>query len=305
MDLSRLIAEIDAVSAEANSLVQNGLATTTNEVYRTSQGYFVRYVLLTAARHGWPEQWALYDPTVARWMVVVFAAFMARSNKASSIKIHLQAVRAFYMRRGLPNPCEHNYNLRQEIKGIARRGVGEPECRKLPITPDILRGFAAKVNVADSKQVAFMTAGVIAFCTFARKANVSVEHGDVVEQEKILRRCDITVNLVSWSLLVRFRHTKTIQFGERVLEIPVQGVKGSPIDPVAWWLLHLSMNPSHDNECHAMAYRRTVRSPNLTNLTHTVLVKATKDWLAALGLNPSLYAGHSYRRGGASTLFAA
>ena len=83
----------------------------------------------------------MFDNAAAAYIVVLYVTFMARTCCAASIRNYLAAVRAFYLSRGLPNPAEGNYRLRQCLKGIKRaKGDGTPN-RKLPITVAMLQFF--------------------------------------------------------------------------------------------------------------------------------------------------------------------
>ena len=293
--------QVNEVATRAEELASKGLAVATNSSYSRAQMYFVRFVVWTVgAFPGTTAEEALAGVDSSRSLVVMFVAFMARTCCAASLRVYLAGVRHYYLSRGLWNPCEGNYKLRQALKGLEREKGKAPK-RKLPITPEMLRAFASYTNPDSPLEVAFMVAALLAFFTFARKANVTVAHKDMIEQEKVLRRCDVLRLTAEWKLDVTYRHTKTIQFGERDLVIPVLGFKGDPIDPFAWWTHHIRLSPAAAG-AHAFCYKAGAGAPR--PLTHAVFVARTKLLLKKAGFNPELYSGHSYRRGGATYLFS-
>ena len=107
------------------------------------------------------------------------------------------------------------------------------------------------------------------------------------------------IKFLSWGLLLTLPHTKTIQYGERVLEIPFTRVPGSPLCVehfVGRLLRHSGVAGDeplfqfrHKGRLRAMSY--SAFSTELRRLT-----KVTK----VVGKVSS----HSLRRGGASYLFS-
>ena len=68
----------------------------------------------------------------------------------------------------------------------------------------------------------------------ARLANIVPEPAKSFDPRRHLTRGDVAVT--SHGLLVTFKCTKTIQFGERRLHIPLLGIADSPLCPVCAYL---------------------------------------------------------------------
>jgi hypothetical protein len=115
-----------------------------------------------------------------------------------------------------------------------------------------------------------------------------------------LRRVDI-VNLCTDSFVLNVRRTKTIQFGERTLQIPFVSCEDCRLCPVRALLHHLTCSklPSSSS---LFAYVENGRS---SILVHSEFVSRLRLGLGKLGLNPKEYSGHSLRRGGCSLGFNA
>ena len=158
--------------------------------------------------------------------------------------------------------------------------------------------MARTVDVQSPVQVACMTAALVAFFGLLRKSNLTTGRRAGTCDMKSLHHNNITKNSAT-ELWLTLNFTKTIQFGERTLNIPIIGIDGSVINPAAWWTLHNQLSPAPTPNTHAFAHRDA--SGTMTNLTHTTFVSFTKTMIQTSGLgDPAQFSGHSYRRGGAT-----
>ena len=186
--------------------------------------------------------------------------------------------------------------VRWALQGV-RRLKQQPDRRKRPITPQMLLSFLTVLPLESSFQVCSFTAMVIAFFGFFRKSNVTVASPSLFDASKHLRRGDVRVDLHRYCLWVSVRWSKTLQFGERVLEVPIVGMQGHPLDPVAWWQRLCAAVPG---TAESPAFCYVDENGALQILTHAAFVKQTKALVAKVGLDPNTVSGHSFRRGGAT-----
>jgi hypothetical protein len=114
----------------------------------------------------------------------------------------------------------------------------------------------------------------------------------------ILRGDVINFNGVSFELVVR--HTKTIQFGQRILVLPFYRCADSRLCPVRALWCHLSSS-SLSSDQHIFSY---VMQGSVRLLTHSLFVKKLKSLIVAIGKNPGDYSAHSFRRGGSTYAFS-
>ena len=115
------------------------------------------------------------------------------------------------------------------MKGIAKLN---PYCRKQtkPITTEILIGLADFMNFSDKANIVYWCLFLFAFFLLARKSNlVPTVHKDLAEKKFLIRK-----DIVDCGdhLIVSFKSTKTIQKGERILQIPLVEFKDSILCPV-------------------------------------------------------------------------
>ena len=117
-------------------------------------------------------------------------------------------------------------------KRSVRRILGDCLTRKEPITIEILLRLFSQFDFSKHLHVCMRALFLVAFFSFLRISNlVPYELSDIVDPQA----CHLTpsnVTFTSQGALLRITHTKTIQFRERQLEIPLPRIPGSPLCPV-------------------------------------------------------------------------
>ena len=113
------------------------------------------------------------------------------------------------------------------------------------------------------------------------------------DAQKQLTKADFKI--FPWGTLIIIRWSKTIQFRERVVEIPLPLIPGSTLCPTS-------------PICNAFRFTAPIWSRNFQafnwvdtgNIIHTftysTFVSKLRCHLSTLGLNPTLHTGHSFRR---------
>lgn len=223
-----------------------------------------------------------------------YAAFLARSLKFSSVRQYLNIVRILHLEWGVSNPLENNFQLACVLQGI-RRDHGDQVCRKLPITPDLLRSILASLNPAQVVDAQVWAACLLMFYGLLRRSNVLTPSMAAFDASKHLRRSDITFTATGLSLVIRW--TKTIQFKERRLYIPLPRRQGHPLCPVqaVFHALCLTQGAAPDGPALMIP---SSRGP--IPLSPQLFVGKVRQGLQAAGVDSAQYAGHSFRRGGAT-----
>lgn len=222
-----------------------------------------------------------------------YIAFLSNRLKYSSIANYLTVIKTLHLEANLPDPLNGHY-VDSVLKG-ARRVLGDGCQRKLPITPFILKGIFSTIDVNSSFDLAFWTACLVAFFSFLRKSNLLVPSLTSFELGRVVCRQDVSFECTGASLLVR--HTKTIQYKERGLCIPLPRIINSPFCPASTLLLLLKLVPAPFEPCPLFMY---TSGHKIIPLTYPTFLSRLKTTLQQLGLNSSQYSGHSFRRGGAS-----
>ena len=133
------------------------------------------------------------------------------------------------------------------------------------------------------------------FYAMLRKSNVLVATSHSFNAAKHLRRQDITFHV--WGIMVLFRWSKTIQFQSRVLEIPLPRLAGSALCPAQ--AVHMIYQRTKGASPSGPAFV-TREGDNFVPLSCKVFITQVRVAIEQLGVNSQSYAGHSFRRGGAS-----
>ena len=131
--------------------------------------------------------------------------------------MHLEAVHA--------NPFQGSWHIDMLLKGT-KRVLGTAHKQKLPITPAILRQLFKQIDFTLPLEVTFWAACLVAFFSFFRKSNLLVKSITSFDSNLHLCRQDATFTEDGVSLAVRW--SKTIQYRQRILHIPLPRIPGSP-----------------------------------------------------------------------------
>jgi hypothetical protein len=195
-------------------------------------------------------------------------------------------------------PCVafESLNLKLTLRGMARLSGHIPK-QALPITKELLLDIFYVLKFMHVNDFVFWSLFLLAFFTMSRKSNLVVT--SLNTPVKCLLRQDVIVG--AHSLLVVFKWSKTNQFGKRVHMIPLVELKGSPLCPVSAFKIMCSKLPVNGNNPAFCMLKGNAVVP----VTYEDLHKFLRIQLGKLGLNPTSYSSHSFRRGAASCAFKA
>ena len=234
-----------------------------------------------------------YDPKpVNPEHLCQYTAFLAHSLCVSSISQYLNVIGILHRQFGLPNPLLNNWPLKTLLTGI-RRSNSHPPHQKLPITPVILLHIFSNLNTSSSFDASFWAICLIAYFGTFRKSHLLPTSTSAFDAMKHLTKDDF--QFFTWGALLTIWWSKTIQFRERVVCIPLPLTPYSPLCPVT--------------AC-SRAFRFTYQSSQAFNWLHLTTLSiqtftyhsfSTKlrGLIAELGLQAGDYTSHSFRRGGA------
>ena len=232
-----------------------------------------------------------YTPVpVTNQILARYIAYLAKKLKFSSLCQYLNIVRILHLEQGLPNPLKDNFHINLTLKGV-KRALGNPVHQKLPITPDILLKIKPHLNLSHPEDALFWAAALAAFFGMLRRSNLL--HNPPFDSNKHLRRCDI--RLFPWGLALRIRWSKTIQFQDRELLVPLPALTNHPLDPVGAMINFFNLSAGAPDLGPALVLPNTFRP--LSPIRFAGLLKGL---IKKIGLDPLLYSGHSFRRGGAT-----
>jgi hypothetical protein len=280
------IATVD-LHGEALSYMAQDLATSTLGVYSDGLKYVIRFLLAFGLlAHLWcpPE-------LVVCWM----AAFFARSASYKSVCNYLKAYRYFLKIHGFSlSVWDAWVLLPRVIKGI-RRVKGDATTPKQAITPAMLLAIY-NILPAGPRFLAVWVAMLVGFFAFLRKSHLCVEGVSLTWHAALLLRKHIELVPAKYCILVSVTCSKTVQFQQRTHVIVIQGLPGHVLDPYWWVSKYFELVPAAADQPAFGFVEGGVYQP----LTYSTFLSVMKSMLGKAGFDPSQFAGHSLRRGGAT-----
>ena len=193
---------------------------------------------------------------------------------------------------------EQQYFFRLIIKGT-KRYLGMQATRKKAITPLMLHRMAFFFDLCIPLHAAMWALFLVAFFSFLRNSNLVVKNMRSVSSVKVL--CCSHLILNENTAFLPILATKTIQFAQRSLNIPLPVIPGSILCPVAALHTHLKLN-----QVPASAPLFSVRASDPASvqaITYPQFSRFLARSLQAIGADPGEFSPLSFRRGGATFAF--
>ena len=182
------------------------------------------------------------------------------------------------------------------LKGI-RRDLGDTPTRKLPIDPSLLLKILSKLDLDNIEDCNVWAAALVMFYGMLRRSN-ALTCEKTFDPSKHLRRGDITFH--PWGAMLNICWTKTIQYRERMLEIPLPRKAGHPLCPVNAFFRAFKLTSGAPATGPAFLMSSGGGFQPLSPLQFVIRIKKI---LSSCGLDAKQYAGYSFRRGGATWAF--
>ena len=170
-----------------------------------------------------------------------------------------------------------------------RRTLGDAVKQAKPLLPAQLE-MIFNVLLNTPGHTAFRAAVLISFRELLRKAHVTVSSAT-------LRRKDVTFH--PWGMLVHVNKSKTIQFCERTVEIPISSSPYKPLCAVHWVKCHFLELEAEPQDA---AFRLPSPGGGSVPMKYSVYEDTLKYVCEEAGLQKRDYSSHSLRRGGATFL---
>ena len=224
--------------------------------------------------------------------LVCFMEFMARTSGHSHLKHLLSSVKFVHEAMDLPFPV-NSFQLDTTMQGLKRKLARVP-FQVLPITPSILKRMFLHLDMDLIQDRALWCSYLLSFYGLLRKSN-AVPKSKTFEVNKVLVRRNVTIDRQHNMVYLYLGYGKTNNFCTRDVIIPIPGNSDPALDPVRHLsALFASVNVGPNEPAFSFA-------PN-GFITYTTFTSRLKSLLKKAGLDPELYSGHSFRRGGATFL---
>lgn len=227
-----------------------------------------------------------------------YIAYLSPRLQFSSITKYLNIIRLLCLESDQPNPLP-SWPVTAVLRGV-KRVKGDTRHWKLPITPHILLRIRGQVHSHQPMDVTLWACYTTAFFSMLRTSNLLPNAVSNFDPTKQLCRGDLSFH--PGGILLTIKWSKTIQYRERVHQIPLPYIAGHPLCPVTALYTLLRLGPNLPPSTPLFAF------PNLTGitvLTRPIFDRQLHRHLTGCGLDTAQYSGHSFRRGGATWAFEA
>lgn len=220
--------------------------------------------------------------------VALYVAWLTRSLKYSSICNYLSALNFFLKAEGA-EPINYSSYQVKTVLGGAKRVLGCAVKQSAPLLPAnllLMFSFMAPTIGHTCIRAALLTG----FRGLLRKCQLTAS-------DSVLLRSNFV--FYDWGMVVYIRRSKTIQFAERELLIPISRVRGRELCAVYWTRRHFDeVRLAADQP----AFQVPADGTGFRPLDYATLQSTIKYLAACAGLDSSMFSCHSLRRGGATYL---
>jgi integrase len=263
-------------------LVDIGLAPSTRKRYRVG----IRALWRFAGDIGW-----IPELPVSEAILCLFVASKAGEIRASTMKGYLCAVHSWHVDEGVPVNFSHFRRLKRTLRGMENLEEGTPVKRAAPITMAAVARMATVANLEDKDEVTLMAIAALATAGLFRLGElVPYKYRD--EPVLVARRVWVTDEGV-W---VHLPKSKTDQCGKLP---PMLIARNDGLACPRLWIMKMRAmrNWRRDQPTFVGSRGRPV--------TREWVLKRVNAMMARAGLGEHSYSGHSFRRGGTTSLAAA
>ena len=224
----------------------------------------------------------------------LFMELMSNSSGYRHCKNVLSGVKFLHGATGHDFPG-NDFHLETTMQGLKRRLAGTPK-QVLPVDPVLLRRMYQFVDIRKPVDLAAWCGFLLAFYCLFRKANLCPKES-TDSPSVVLKRSDIKVDEALQTVMVYVNFSKTNQYMQKSHVIPIP----RNTDPALDLYSHIKLLYSKvktSPESPALSFSKS----NFIN--HRTFTEKLKLLIKKAGLDPSLYSGHSFRRGVASYLYS-
>lgn len=191
-----------------------------------------------------------------------YATYLANSGvKVGSIRTYLSAIRTWFKLNDVADPTIDSFLLKTVLKGIKKAQAYLPNSKN-PLTPVELLKIRVGLDWSSSRDRTLWAALVIGFWSFLRGSNLVPRSAAKFHADRHLSAENMKIS--DGQLFFSIKKTKTVQFNERVLVIPLMPVADSDLCPLAALLAMWELCPlSNVGPLFVFASNTGARSPLL------------------------------------------
>jgi hypothetical protein len=288
----------------ANEFIFNCIALSTRSTYQAAMNSYVAAFQL----HGVDAPFPATQTSLCLWMTYSATRTQSRPLAPSTLRTYLSSLSSLHEEMGYPNLLDHKPLVNRCYKGIKKTIGVKSKLLRRPITTAILAQMKTKLNSSFACTM-FYAAATLATYALLRMGEFTVTTGKAQPNAfKLLTLAQLALKtdqgqLVSlsspslWSsvthMSLTLRTSKTDPFRQSVT------IHIGHVIPVQAMLSYLRVHPClHTSSSPLFVQSETNHAP----LTRDIMIHVTRLLLHMLGYNESEFHGHSFRKGGATSL---
>jgi integrase len=259
---------------------------TTRRSYKSAISSFIEFSTLFSMPISFP---------ISEIILIHFASHLASRLTHSTIFGYITALRSWHIDNGSIIDTSKMFTLQRVLKGIAKAKGPRSVQRKLPVTTKLLELIKSVLDFNLHDHRLFWTICTIATYGLLRLSEVVPNNH---KEKAPIRFSDIAVDLNKcFSISIRFSKTDQIGQGQRIW-LAANGSATCPYDALFQLYLKHSAYPITMNDSLFINHLGVVP-------TRKWVIASLKIAIAKLGFNEAQFSGHSFRRGGTTSLAAA
>lgn len=225
--------------------------------------------------------------------VIQFLCNIAKDVKHNTIQAYLSAINVLHKFMGQDIDFRQYYIVRCCLSGLKRK-YGTCVVQKIPLSISQFSDIYCKMD-RNAYNITCWAACMLCFRTLLRKSNVVLDKYKQLNDHFIRRR---NISFTSDGMIVTVESTKTIQYHERELKIPVRRVANEAFCAVSLLEHNFNLFPAPGDAC--LFYKLSPQG-EIVPLFYQDMLQFLKDVVPLVGVRPQDIGTHSLRRSG--TLF--
>ena len=225
--------------------------------------------------------------------VVRFLVYLARTCKYSTVNNYLSAVISLHNFYGYSAAFRDSFLVKLVMKGLKSQ-LGDHVTQMKPLTIQQLSDIHSQC-VLTEYDVIIWSVIILSFRSLLRKSNLVPD--SPTKMGHVIRRRDAEFH--DWGVMVKVRSSKTLQYQEYVLDIPIYYVNNHVFCVASAIKQHLENTP--EGSLDGPIFLKKLDGRRCPVLYKDVLA-FLKQGVIKIGLQPHEYGVHSLRRAGAGFL---
>lgn len=261
-----------------------------------AEGTFRNYEVQWSRFTQFCDEYGLQGMPADELTVCLYAQYLANDFASPhSVKNYVNGVRVRHLLGGKSVEPFKSFDLAITFRGISRTKLHSVK-QAAPVTVPLLFAMSALVDRSNAEDVVVWAAILIAFFGMLRKSNLVPDSAGSFDDKKQLCRNDVSFS--KEGIVLDIKWSKTLQFAQKILPVPILAVPGSLVCPVK----------AYRNMCKLVrgsGEQPAFMLPNKQPLTYRVFQFRFRQWVHGAGWDAQLFSTHSLRRGGATLAFNA